>query len=325
MPDGGLTIDHNTVINHRSGSSLLFNQTGEPAMITDNVLVNVGTLSAPTSANASGNTTPTTPHSFQGPLLGINGANGEGQIAEFDGTGTSIGGLAQPSGIVGNSGIASLNGNIYVANRIQGVGHLDPLTGSSTGYAGPQGIEGLGVYGSHLIGGVYDTDSIVEFAINSMVEPHPEVMATIMLQTPGDRRLGITGLDSNDDTLFYVGSYLDGNVYTFDPSGAFQGEIVTGLGANALSGLAYDRGNDTLWLATGFDGNQVLHYSLEGMLLGSFAAPIDGIGGLAAFTDDIVGPPPGPPSAVPEPPAGAMFAFGGVVWLAARRRRMQQA
>ncbi len=311
-----LLIDDNVVRNERSNGTLLRNITDVTPTIQDNVLVGVSQLTTGggPAPNVSGSTTPTTAHSFSGPLLGVNGADGAGQIAEFDGTGGTVGGLAQPSGIVGNTGIASLGGEVYVANRIQGVGHVDPLTGSSTAYRGPQGIEALGTYGNTLIAGVFDTDSIVQFGIAMTVEPHPVEMTTLMLRLPNREPIGITGLDSNDTTIFYVGSYYSGDIYEFDPMGAYLGSISTGLGADILSGLAYDRGNDTLWLATGYGNNQVYHYDLTGSLLGSFAAPIEGMGGLDVFAQNVPTP-PGPPD-LPEPSTSAIFILATLALLA---------
>ncbi len=301
-----MTIEQDTVRNQRSGGTLLLNNTTDPTTVAHNTLEGVANI-ATGSVNAFDNTSVSTPHAFAGPLLGIAGADGEGQIAEFDGSGATTGGLPQPSGIVGNTGIASLGQNIFVANRYQGVGVFDPVTGTSTLYHGPQGIEGLGTYQNTLIAGVFDNDSIVQFGIDMTVEPHPTEMGTLMLHLPTGGPIGITGLDSNNSTIFYVGSYDSGDVYEFDPTGTYLGSIMTDLGAGVLSGLAYDRGNDTLWLSTGYGNNGVYHYDLLGNLLGTFAAPIAGMGGLDVFADNVIGP-SGPPT-VPEPPTLTIFAL----------------
>ncbi len=313
-PGHNLTIDENVVRNDRHPGTLLLNQTSDSALITDNQLVGVDTIAVGPATISGNQTSGFTPHSFVGPLLGLNGADGEGQIAELNGAGALTGMLAQPSGIVGNTGIASLNGNIYVANRIQGVGIVDPETGSSTAYRGPQGIEALGTYQDMLIAGVFDTDSIVMYS----VDPYPTPISTIQLQI--DHALGITGLDL-DETNFYVGSYGDGNVYVFNPFGALLDTIITGLTADILSGLAYDRGNDTLWLSTGYGDNRILHYDLTGTLLDSVMAPIGANGGLDVFAAGVPDGGEPPPSDAAEPPSGIIFALAALALFAGTRQR----
>ena len=300
-PDS-LTIRDNTVRNFRQGGRLLQNSTTATAEIIDNRLESVGTVSG--RANVSGN--------FSGsrPVVPLS-APVQNFVDDYANGLAVSGGVQSGKGIKGDSGMTLLGSTVFVSNRYQGVGVFDPRTGTSTLYRGPQDIEALGNDGSNLLAGLFTTDTVLKLAIDGTV------LSTVALDITN--HLGITGLDSDGARLF-VGSFDDGDVHIFDMAGNPLGLISTGLGADVLSGLSYDRSDGTLWLTAGFGDGSVHHFDLAGDLLRTFDLMITGNAGdipVVALFDTTVMPPV--PSVEPGTATLFTFAVAGVAWW--RRRR----
>ena len=104
---------------------------------------------------------------------------------------------------------------------------------------------------------------------------------------------------TSDGVSLYVGDNDSGKVLRFNMSGQQTGDFDTGL-AGGLSGLTYDVGSGTLWVASGFGfgapPSGIYEFSNAGVLLGSFATPgIPPSAGIAVI-----------PAAVPEPTTVAL-------------------
>ena len=302
-PDS-LTVQGNTIRNFRSGGILVENSTSSVAQIIDNRLAGSGTTIVSGAANVSGN--------FSGPQPVVPLGAPIPTIVDDYANGLAVsGGVQSSKGIQGNSGMTRLGSTVFVSNRYQGVAIFDAATGSSTLYHGPQDIEALGNDGTNLLAGLFTSDTVLKMATDGTV------LSTITLNITD--HLGITGLDS-DGTRVFVGSFDDGDVHIFDMAGDLLGLISTGLGADVLSGLSYDRSDGTLWLTAGFGDGSVRHFDLAGDLLGTFDLMITGNARdipVVALFDATVTPP-----VVVEPGTVTLFTFAlaGVAWW--HRRRM---
>ena len=97
--------------------------------------------------------------------------------------------LLQPSGILGDSGLTSLGGEIYIANRNQGIARVDPQFGTSTFFFGPEGIEALGNNAVNLLAGLFHRDTVLEYATDGTLLTTIDLMSP---QTIGTSRLPVT-------------------------------------------------------------------------------------------------------------------------------------
>jgi hypothetical protein len=288
-----LILADNTFVNERHPGTALLNNTPIVASVTGNRFLGVDDI-VQGAATESGNQTAGFP-TFA-PPPGAVLALDDAALRAY----APAGALTQYAGIAGESGLALLDGAIFVASRTQGVGRLDPTAGISTFFFGPQGIEALGSDGDRLLAAVFGANEVLAYSADG------ELLETIALQAAFD--LGIAGLDS-DGTHLFVGSYLDGDVYVFDMAGALLQTIDTGLPAEWLSSLAFDPFDGALLVGAGFGDGGLRRFDLAGALLGTsqFAR---GFGGLATLGT----------RAAPVPaPAFGLFA-AAVLGLAIRAR-----
>jgi uncharacterized protein (TIGR03382 family) len=307
-PVNALTIEDNTLRNFRQGGVFVQNSTNVSADIEHNNIVGSGTTivhGTATLANNANGFVPPAKLNTPAPAIVDDFANGL----------ALMGGIQNPNGIQGNSGMTALGANIYLANRYQGVGVLDRQTGTSTLYHGPQDIEALGNDGTNLLAGTFTTDTVYRMATDGTI------LGTITLQLTN--HLGITGIDSDGARLF-VGSYDDGNVHIFDMAGLALGIIKTGLfvGIDVLSGLSFDRGDGTLWLTAGFGDGTIYHFDLAGDLLGMFRLmTIGSFNDMPIFAMFDITPMQSAAADIVEPGTATIFAFAllAAAWL--RRRR----
>ena len=299
--DNDLTVQNNTFLNDAVPGRAVRNTTPVTSEVSGNTFANVQSIASGNSNqtnNVSGGFGDFAPYEPpQGSILGVQLAGDLRRLTAFDPQGGTIDGLNQPTGIAGDSGLTMLGDQLYVANRTHGIAAVDARFGTSTFYFGDSGIEALGNNGTNLLAGLFDQNLVQEYGVDGTL------LNSITLQITDT--LGIAGLGSNGDALF-VGSYLDGDVYVFDFDGNDLGRISTGLGADALAGLAYDPFDDTLWISSLADGGELLHYDLNGTLLGSDAT-VGSVNGLFVNGAPVdpgpgPGPDPGPgPSPFPNP------------------------
>lgn len=295
-----LTVQNNTFLNEAVPGRAVRNSTPVTSDVDDNTFANVQSIaSGPSnqSSNVSGGFGDFASYEPpQGSILGVQLAGDLQRLTAFDRQGGAISGLDQSTGIAGNSGLTKLGDQFYVANRTHGIAGVDLRFGTSTFYFGGAGIEALGNNGTNLLAGLFDENLIQEYGTDG------SLLNSITLQITDT--LGIAGLDSDGQALF-VGSYLDGDVYVFDFDGNGLGQISTGLGADALAGLAYDPFDDTLWISSLAGDGELLHFDLDGNLLSSdgTVGAVNGLFVNGAPDDPGSGPGPGPnPFPNPNPP-----------------------
>ena len=295
-----LRVRNNTFLNDAVPGRAVRNSTPVASDISGNTFANVQSIASGPSnqrGNVSGGFGDFALYAPpQGAILGVQLVGDLQRLTAFDRRSGAVGGLDQPTGIAGNSGLTVLGDQLYVANRTHGIAAVDPRFGTSTFYFGGGGIEALGNNGANLLVGLFDRNLIQEYRADGAL------LNSITLQVTDT--LGIAGLDSDGDALF-VGSYLDGDVYVFDFDGNAVSRISTGLGADALAGLAYDPFDETLWISSLADGGGLLHFDLTGNLL-SRDDSVGSVNGLFVNGAPVVpgpGPWPGPnPFPDPDPP-----------------------
>jgi len=289
-PDA-LTMSDNTFVNERHPGTALRNPTDIVAVVSGNRFLGVDAIVEGPAALAGNDSGPFA--AFVPPAGGAFLALDPQALAAYTAAGAPAGGLPQYAGIVGDSGLALLDGQVFVASRTQGIAGLDLTAGISTFYFGPQGIEALGSDGDRLLAAVFGRNEVLAYSADG------DLLETIALQTALD--LAIAGLDS-DGTRLFVGSFADGDVYVFDMAGVLDFVIDTGLPAGWLSALAWDPFDGSILVGAGFGDGSVLRFDLAGALLAAYQLP-PGFGGLASATE-IVGPGPTP---TPEPAAASLL------------------
>ena len=304
-PDA-LTMSDNTFVNERHPGVALRNVTPVVATVTGNRFLGVETIVEGPAALAGNDSGPFA--TFVVPPAGAFLALAPQALAAYTAAGAPAGGLPQYAGIVGDSGLAVLDGQIFVASRTQGIAGLDLTAGISTFYFGPQGIEALGSDGDRLLAAVFGRNEVLAYSADG------DLLETIALQTALD--LGIAGLDS-DGTRLFVGSFTDGDVYVFYMTGVLDFVIDTGLSTGWLSALAWDAFDGSILVGAGFGDGSVRRFDINGALLATYQLP-PGFGGLASASEAAG---PGPiPTATPEPAAASLLGLALLAAAFARAR-----
>jgi hypothetical protein len=191
-------------------------------------------------------------------------------------------------------------------NTVRGLALIGTLCAATSGWAGP-------ISSWYLTAGDQGTNWIVQGATaTSSAQAHPgnggeyAIAVTDSVKTLGNGNCGgigcglgadyslafsYSGTDyayppvqasfydgTSDGTNNYSVDYIGGGVYRFDANWANPALLFTIASSNL--GITYDSSDGTLWISQ-FDGNQVLHYTLGGSLLGQFGAAQSRLSSLA--------------------------------------------
>jgi len=211
-------------------------------------------------------------------------------------------GLTNANNLGNIDGLTIIGSNVYLCGTNSTVAQVNLTTGVVSNFfsitAG--GVEALGDLNGNIMAGLYSSNRI---------DIYTTAGAFLNSITPAVSS-GMTGLDS-DGTRIFMAGYNTGFVYTLDLSGNVLSSFNVNAGTQSISGLGYDAGSNTLWVSTGFNQDDIRHFSLSGTFLGSFPA---GYGWINAL--DVV------PS-VPEPASLVLGPLSFSWMMGARRQRRQ--
>lgn len=224
--------------------------------------------------------------------------SGSGRLQHYSFSGTLTDTLQVFGLSEGLTGVSVISNRVFVMGGAGAVGEVDFTTGVVFNVFYSGGRSALGDNGTNLL--TYNNLN----GLLSEYTPDGSLVSTVTIEDSG---AGVDGAPGRT----YLGQFTGttpGDIQEYDTLGNLLSIIDTPLPSASVTGLGYDRTNDTFWVATGLGDDKIRQFNRSGIELVSFAVP-GWVNGLDVIPGSVTADPE-PVTAVPEPTSLLILSVG---------------